>query len=149
MGGTISKKELPNRKLWKYFSLRNISLHPKSLSSIERFLELRKEIEKLLLSIDRDSTNFVWADAASRGSFLEKFPEIVGELIERKEFMSATNRKKTDERLDGLERMLDEITSFFKTSTPQVARICEIFTSTDHYADECLNLEETTVEEPS
>lgn len=63
--------------------------------------------------------------------------------------MSAVNRKKINERLNGLERKLNEIASFFKTSTPQVVRVCEIFTSIDHYADQCPNLQETTVEEPS
>jgi len=56
--------------------------------------------------------------------------------------------KKIEERIYGLEKKLDEIVSLFKTSTSQVAKVCGICTSTNHYTNECPNLTRTIVEEP-
>jgi len=112
-----------------------------------------------------------WADAASRGSFLDQLPQAPRDLIERKATDSqqyetranlvtslrgvhevetyATNEKKMDERIAWLEKTLDEIASLFKTSTPKVAKVCGICTSTSHYTDDCPSLIGTIVEEPS
>ena len=54
-----------------------------------------------------------------------------------------------DKRIAGLEKKLDEITSLFKTSTPKIAKVCGICTSTSHYSDECPSITGTIVEEPS
>ena len=54
-----------------------------------------------------------------------------------------------DERIAGLKKKLDEIVSLFKTSTPKIAKVCRICTSTSHYTDECSSLTWTIVEEPS
>jgi len=45
-----------------------------------------------------------------------------------------------DERIAGLKKKLDEIVSLFKTSTPKIAKVCRICTSTSHYTDECSSL---------
>jgi len=62
---------------------------------------------------------------------------------------SAANGKMIDERIKRLEKKLDEIASLFKTLTPQVAKVCGIYTSTNHYTNECPNLTGTIVKEPS
>ncbi|XP_027922697.1 uncharacterized protein LOC114180584 [Vigna unguiculata] len=117
-----------------------------------------------------NSSDRQWADAASGGSFLDQLPQAARELIERKATDSqqyetransvtslrgvhevetyATNEKKMDERIAGLEKKPDEIASLFKTSTPKVAKVCGICTSTSHYTDECPSLTGTIVEEP-
>jgi len=109
-----------------------------------------------------NSSDRQWADAASGGSFLGQLPQAARELIERKATDSqqyetrgnsvtslrgvhevetyAANEKKMDERITGLEKKLDEIASLFKTSTPKVAKVCGICTSTKHYTDECPSL---------
>ncbi|WVY89611.1 hypothetical protein V8G54_035125 [Vigna mungo] len=86
-----------------------------------------------------------WAEAASGGSFLDRSPEDTIDLIERKatdsqQFeirahlvallkgfheMETRSVKMINERIDKLDKKLDEIMSLIKTSNPQVSKYKE------------------------
>ncbi|WVZ15946.1 hypothetical protein V8G54_013512 [Vigna mungo] len=85
------------------------------------------------------------ADVASRGSFLDRSPEDGVHEIEN----DVVDGKRIDERLNKLESKLNEIASFFKTSTPEIAKKCGICISTNHYTNECPSLMETNMENSS
>ncbi|WVY92662.1 hypothetical protein V8G54_031750, partial [Vigna mungo] len=130
-----------------------------------RLSAIRREIQDIRQR-DRENLN-----AASGGYFLDRSPEDGINLIEQKavdnqQYETRENSvtllkgvheiengvddgRRIDERLNNLESKLDKIESLFKTSTPQIAKKCGIYISTDHYTDECPSLMETTTENPS